>query len=226
MKEKRLNKSGGAPSQMQASLLPHQKPVSNFLREYDIATLIGIAGCSKDFVQLYRAVDGLLKKEFEYIIISKPAVEVGKGIGFLPGLESEKLQPYERSFMDNLVKLVGKTTAMSIKNKIFFEHVGFQRGNTFRENAAIILSEIQNFTLHELITMITRVPESSKLFMNGDPDQIDIKDSGLKAFLEITKDVEGFGVMELDPDIHQMRSKRIVALVKAYQEYKKKINKF
>lgn len=226
MKDKRLNKSGGSPSQMQASLLPHQKAVANFLREYDIALLLGMPGTAKDFVQLFRAVDGLLKKEFEFIIISKPAVEVGKGIGFLPGESGEKLQPYERSFMDNLVKLVGKTTAMSLKNKIFFEHVGFQRGNTFQENSAIIMSEIQNFTLHELITMVTRVPESSKLFMNGDPDQIDIKDSGLKAFLEIIEGLEGFGVMELDPDIHQMRSKRIVALVKAYQAYKKKINKF
>ena len=220
MKEKRFDKSAGGVSKIITPLAPHQKAVSNFLRSNDISILIGQAGTGKDFVQLHRAVDGLLKKEFEKIVITKPAVEVGKSIGFLPGELQEKLFPYERSFFENLEKLVGKQTATSIKSKISFEHVGFIRGNTFPEHSAIIISELQNFTLHELITYVTRLPESSKLFMNGDPDQIDIKGSGIFDFLKIMEGLDGVGVMELDPEIHQMRRKLIVDIMKRYKDFK------
>jgi len=132
----------------------------------------------------------------------------------------EKLFPYERSFFENLEKLVGKQTATSIKSKISFEHVGFIRGNTFPEHSAVIISELQNFTLHELITYVTRLPESSKLFMNGDPDQIDIKGSGIFDFLKIMEGLEGVGVMELDPEVHQMRRKLIVDIMRRYKNFK------
>lgn len=220
MREKRLDKSAGGTSKIITPLAPQQKVVSNFLRSNDISILIGQAGTGKDFVQLHRAVDGLLKKEFEKIVITKPAVEVGKSIGFLPGELQEKLFPYERSFFENLEKLVGKQTATSIKSKISFEHVGFIRGNTFPEHSAVIISELQNFTLHELITYVTRLPESSKLFMNGDPDQIDIKGSGIFDFLKIMEGLEGVGVMELDPEVHQMRRKLIVDIMRRYKNFK------
>lgn len=220
MREKRLDKSAGGTSKIITPLAPHQKVVSNFLRSNDISILIAMAGCAKDFVQLHRAVDGLLKKEFEKLIITKPIVEVGKSIGFLPGEATEKSAPYERSFYDNLEKLVGKQTAASLKPKIRFEHVGFIRGNTFETNSCIILSEIQNFTLHELITYVTRLPESSKLFMNGDPDQIDIKGSGIFDFLRIMEGLDGVGIMELDPEVHQMRRKLIVDIMRRYKDFK------
>jgi phosphate starvation-inducible PhoH-like protein len=220
MKEKRLSKSAGGSQKMEATLAPHQKEVSNFLRSNDISIVIGMAGCAKDFVQLYRAVDALLNKEIEGIVITKPIVEVGKSIGFLPGEANEKTAPYERSFYENLEKLVGKQTAASLKPKITFEHVGFVRGNTFKERNIVIISEIQNFTLHELITYVTRLPESSKLFMNGDPDQIDIKNSGIFDFLKIMDGLDGVGIMTLDPDVHQMRRKLIVDIMKRYKKFK------
>ena len=199
-------------------LMPHQKPVSNFLRENQISIILAEAGCSKDFVQMYRALDGLLKKEFEKIIISKPIVEIGASIGFLPGLD-EKLFPYERSFRETVTKILGKENN-NIGSKIIFEHTGFLRGNTLPAHSVIILSEAQNLTLHQIISYITRVPETSKLFINADPLQSDLgRKSGLSDFLKIMDGIDGVGILELDPTIHQMRSKLIVDINRNYRNF-------
>ncbi len=137
--------------------------------------------------------------------------------------ELDKIAPYAKSFYDNLAKIVGKDRVAHIKPKIEFEAVNFLRGNTFDENSVIILSEAQNLTLHELMSFITRLPESSKLFINGDLDQSDIKDSGLNDFLEILKDDEEIEIIELG-DSFQMRRKLITRLTKKYNEYRR--NKF
>lgn len=204
---------------IKAQLKPHQKPVANFLRENNISIVLGEAGCAKDFVQMFRALEGLQEGEFKKIIITKPIVELGKSIGFLPGLE-EKLEPYEKSFYDIISKILGRDNINNVKSKITFEHIGFQRGNTFPEQSVIILSEIQNMTLHEIISYVTRVPASSKLFCNGDPNQSDVGNrSGLKDFLKIVKDIQGIEVLELDPEIHQMRNPMITKLNRNYVKF-------
>jgi len=160
-----------------AELKPHQKPVANFLRTYDISVLLSDAGCSKDFVQMFRAIEGLKNKEFEKIIICKPILEIssGKGIGFMPGFLEDKTSMYLKSFYDNIAKIVGKENVNSIMSKIQFEHVGFQRGNTMPENSVIILSEVQNLSASEAHSYLTRVPQSSKLFINGDASQSEVR---------------------------------------------------
>lgn len=210
-----------------ATLKPHQKPVSNFLRSYDISVLLSDAGCSKDFVQMYRAIEGLKNKEFEKIIICKPILEIGKGIGFMPGDLSEKTDMYLKSFYDNIAKIVGKENVNSIMNKIQFEHTGFQRGNTMPENSVIILSEIQNLTASEAHSYLTRVPQSSKLFCNGDASQSDLgMKSGLNDFLESISGVNGVGIAILDGDTHQMRRKEIIEITKKYIEIQKRRGNF
>lgn len=207
-------------------LKPHQKPVSNFLRENDISILLSGAGCSKDFVQMYRAIEGLKTKEFERIIITKPIVELGKSVGFLPGLD-EKFDPYLKSFYDTVDKIVGKENSNSIKAKIQFEHIGFQRGNTFPEHSAIILSELQNLTCHEAISYISRLPESSKLFANGDWMQSDLgSKSGLNDFLECVSEVDGVGIALLDPKVHQMRRRIINDIADNYSKVLKRQGKY
>lgn len=202
-----------------AELKKHQISVSNFLKANNISIVLGEAGCSKDFVQLFRAIEGFDSKEFEQIIFTKPIVEMGRSIGFLPG-DEEKLAPYKKSFYSNLLKIVGSKTDMGkYTSKMMFEHIGFQRGNTLPGYSAIILSEAQNMTLHELISYVTRVPDTSKLFVNGDFSQSDIgSKSGLNDFLKIMSNINGVGIAILDSKVHQMRSKLITEINKNYVE--------
>lgn len=207
-------------------LRPHQKTVSNFLRQNDISIILSGAGCAKDFVQMYRAIEGLKNKEFEKIIITKPICEIGASVGFLPGLD-EKFENYLRSFYSTIDKIVGKENANAIKAKVQFEHIGFQRGNTFPEHSVIILSEVQNMTAHEVISYVSRLPESSKMFVNGDWLQSDLgMKSGLNVFLECMSGVDGVGIAILDPKVHQMRRKIINDIAENYLKVLKRQGKF
>lgn len=207
-------------------LKPHQKPVSNFLRQNDISIILSGAGCAKDFVQMFRAIEGLKNKEFEKIVITKPIIELGASVGFLPGLD-EKFENYLRSFYNTIDKIVGKENANAIKAKVQFEHIGFQRGNTFPEHSVIILSEVQNMTAHEAISYVSRLPETSKLFVNGDWLQSDLgMKSGLNVFLECMSGVDGVGIAILDPKVHQMRRKIINDIADNYLKVLKRQGKF
>jgi len=200
-----------------AKLKTHQKPVANFLRSYDVSVLLGDAGLSKDFVQMFRALEGLQSGEFKRIVICKPIIESSRSIGYLKGSIEEKTEVYLKSFYDSIFKIVGKENVNAIMTKVQFEHVGFQRGNTLPEYSCIILSEIQNLTASEAHTYISRVPQSSKLFINGDASQSDLgMKSGLNDFLESISGVEGVGIAILDSEIHQMRSRRIIEITKNY----------
>lgn len=200
-----------------------QKGALNFLRENEISILTGAAGTGKDFLQLYRAIQGLINREFEQVILYRSAVEVGQSIGYLPGDEKDKLAPYEKVFFEHLAKMVSKTTYDNIKSKIKFENIGFCRGLSI-EYSAIILTEAQNCTLHELISLTTRLSSSSKLFINGDYRQSDIgRKSGLKPFIEILSDIEGIGHMHLG-DNFQMRNPLITQIDNKYCEYLAKSN--
>ena len=214
------------PTKDKVELKPHQKPVANFLRENDISIILSGAGCAKDFVQMFRAIEGLKNKEFEKIVITKPILEIGRGVGFLPGLD-EKFEPYLKSFYDIVDKIVGKESSNAIKAKIQFEHIGFQRGNTFPEHSAIILSELQNMSCHEAISYVTRLPQSSKLFANGDWQQSDLgTKSGLNDFLECVSGIDGVGIAILDPSIHQMRRKIINDISENYLKVLKRSGKY
>lgn len=210
-------------------LKTHQKPVANFLRENDVSVLIADAGCAKDFVQMYRAIEGLKTKEFDKIIICKPIIEAGggAGIGWLPGTVEEKTSVYLKSFYDSVDKIVGKDHSNPIKAKMQFEHVGFQRGNTFPEYSIIILSEIQNLTASQAHTYITRLPQTSKMFISADSSQSDLgMKSGLNDFLESISGINGYGIAILDNEKHQMRRKEITLITKKYNEIQKRKGNF
>jgi len=198
-------------------LKPLQKPVVNFHRENEITILHAPAGTGKDFMQMFRAVNGLINKEFEQLIFMRSAVEVGVGLGFMPGDEKDKTAPYERLFYQQLSQMIDKGLLERLKGKIRFEHIGFIRGLTF-SHSAVILSEAQNCTLHELITVCTRIASSSKLYINGDESQSDIKNGGFKNFLRIMEGIDGVGIMELGPEF-QMRNQMIVEIDKRYRSF-------
>lgn len=196
-----------------------QKGVLSFFRQNEISIITGEPGCGKDFVSLYFALEMLRAGSVERILITKPIVEIGKSIGFLPGSESEKYAPYEQSFIDNLQRIVGTYESNSLLNgkKISFQPINFVRGSTFR-NSVVILSEAQNCTLHELVSFTTRVADDSKLLINGDLLQADIKNSGFKKYIELFSNIEGIDYLELGPEF-QMRSKLIVDINRVYKEY-------
>lgn len=139
---------------------------------------------------------------------------------------SEKTDMYLKSFYDSIDKIVGKENANSIKSKVQFEHVGFQRGNTFPEFSCVIVSELQNLTASEAHTYITRLPQSSKMFLNADAVQSDLGlKSGLNDFLESISGVSNCAIAILDNEKHQMRRKEIVEITKKYIEIQKRKGK-
>lgn len=198
--------------------------VRNFLPHHLISGLFGQAGSAKDFMQLYYAVQQVLSKEASKIICIKPLTTVGQELGFLQGSLDDKVAPHKQSFIDNLEVILGRDGARAFLNskKFEFQPATFLRGNTFGNDETgkviVILSEAQNMTLHELISVTTRVSENSQLLINGDPLQSDIKKGGLNDFLHIMKGVEEFKYLELG-DEYQRRSKLIVKINKLYREF-------
>ena len=207
-----------------------QKPVVNLHRQNDIMILTGSPGTGKDFMQIYRAISGLISKEFEEVIFMRTILEATSSkLGFLKGDEDSKLQPYLEVFQEHVKSMVKSHVYERIKNKIRFEYPGFIRGKTFggndKGNVCVVLTEAQNCELKELITISTRMAEGSKLYLNGDFFQSDIgSKSGLKAFINIVKNIEGVGYEELD-DTFQMRGRLVQEIDTAYRKYLNSINK-
>lgn len=201
-----------------------QKPIVNLHREHDIMILTGAPGTGKDFMQIYRAISGLLSKEFEEVIFMRVILEATSSkLGFLKGDENQKMQPYLEVFQEHVKSMIKPNVYERIKNKIRFEYPGFIRGKTFggndKGNVCVILTESQNCELKELVTISTRMAEGSKLYLNGDFSQSDIGNkSGLKAFIEIIKDIKGVGYEELD-DKFQMRGRLVQEIDTAYRKH-------
>lgn len=201
-------------------LRENQNNVLNFFRSQPISILTGDPGTAKTFLSLHYALSLLKDGAIKEIIISKPLQEVGKSMGFLPGTEAEKVSVYLEPYQDNIDTLIGDShfTRLIKEKKIRFETINFSRGKTFK-NAVVIMDEAQNLSLHQLITFITRLDDSSRLIILGDELQADIKDSGLNILrTKITPGIEDIGFMELS-DEYQMRNATIVALYKNYKTY-------
>lgn len=207
---------------IKTDLLEIQKPISKFLLNNYISVITGMAGSAKDFICMHTALKLLISKQKEKIIITKPIIEVGRSIGFMPGDKKDKIDPYRRSFDDIVSQIIGKEdtpTIKKLKSKIEFEPINFIRGNTFKDSV-VILSEAQNCTLHEIISFMTRLDKSSLMFINGDLMQSDIgTKTGLKDILQIIEKVKGIEAMKLG-DEFQMRNPIIVELNKEYRKFK------
>lgn len=195
-----------------------QKKVLNFFKSNKISCLTGDPGTGKTFLSIYNALKNLEERPDYKIIITKPMVEIGKSMGYLPGDEKEKISAYLDSYLDTFHKIIGEeTTSYLIKNKkIVFEPLNFIRGVTY-EYAFVILDEAQNATLHELVTLVTRVADNSLITIIGDDWQSDIKNSGFIKFIDLfASDVEGVDYMHLGEE-YQMRSEMIVHIYKIYK---------
>lgn len=206
---------------IQCELFPNQKELINgFLPHHLISGFYGAAGKAKDFMQLYYGVQKVLRKEADRIVVVKPITHIGNELGHLKGTLEDKIEVYRKSFVDNLEVILGKNGANNFINsgRFVFEAITYMRGNTYNYSV-VILSEAQNCTLHELISVTTRIGETSQLLINGDPMQSDIKKSGLNDFRHIMRGgVDEYREVELD-DSHQRRSKLILKIDKAYRQF-------
>ncbi len=147
------------------------------IRESRISTITGPPGTSKTFTACWAAVKALQKGEVKRIILVKPLETSGEDLGFLPGSEKDKVQPFMESFIDNLVEMLdGKTLKMFIDNgTIKFEPIAYMRGRTFKDSF-IICDEMQNADIKQLMTTITRFGQGSKIAIIGDTRQNDINE--------------------------------------------------
>ncbi len=191
------------------------------LKENDIVMSLGPAGTGKSFLAVSVAVTLLLEKKIDRVILSRPAVEAGEKLGFLPGDMKEKVDPYLRPLYDALYELFGadKIDKKIESGEIEIAPLAFMRGRTLK-NCFAILDEAQNATETQIKMFLTRIGENSKLVVNGDPSQIDLinkSHSGLIKSKNILKDLEEIKIIEFDhTDV--VRHPLVSKIIRAYQK--------
>ena len=179
-----------------------QADLISAINENQMIMALGPAGTGKTYIAIAKAVEALNNGEIDRIIISRPAVEAGENLGFLPGDMSEKLDPYMQPIFDAILeRMDAKKLDTLIRNKVIeIAPVAFMRGRTF-SNAFVVVDEAQNATKTQLKMIMTRLGFNSKMIITGDPDQSDlpVSQSGLKEISEaIEGQIKGVGVVELD----------------------------
>lgn len=191
----------------------------------DLIFATGPAGTGKTFVAIALAVRALKNKEVKKIILSRPAVEAGEKLGFLPGEMKDKLDPYLQPLYDALQDMIpgAKLKEYMENNVIQIAPLAFMRGRTLND-AVIILDEAQNTTTHQIKMFLTRLGASAKMIITGDVTQIDLPPtatSGLIQALQILKGVKGIGKIEFEKkDI--VRHKLVQRIVEAYDKFDSK----
>ena len=200
----------------------------NAVRKSDMVFGIGPAGTGKTYLAVALAVSAYKNKEVEKIILTRPAVEAGEKLGFLPGDLQDKVDPYLRPIYDALYDLLGRDNALRLKEREVIEVVplAYMRGRTL-DNAFIILDEAQNTTCEQMKMFLTRMGFGSKIVVTGDVTQIDLptgKRSGLVDAERVLKGVKGIEfcyLKEMDVVRHEM-VKRVISAYDRYYKHKLK----
>ena len=204
------------------SIIPRSEKQKNYvraLRQSDIIISAGPAGTGKTFLAVAVGLTMLLEKKIERIILSRPAVEAGERLGFLPGDMKEKVDPYLRPLYDSLYDLFDfeKIQRMIEIGDIEIAPLAFMRGRTLK-NSFAILDEAQNATDIQIKMFLTRIGENSKIVVNGDPSQIDLQNksmSGLQKSKELLGHLNEISVIDFDhSDV--VRHPLVSKIVKAY----------
>ena len=200
----------------------NQELLVKAFRENDLTFALGPAGTGKTYIAIALAVKALKNREVRKIILSRPAVEAGEKLGFLPGDMKDKIDPYLQPLYDALEDMI---PAVKLKeymetNVIQIAPLAFMRGRTLSD-AVIVLDEAQNTTVHQIKMFLTRLGMNAKMIITGDATQIDLPrsvQSGLIQALHILKDVPGIGRVEFGKkDI--VRHSLVQRIVEAYQRH-------
>ena len=199
---------------------PNQHKLVQTVYNKDMVFAIGPAGTGKTYTAVALAVQALKNKEVRRIIMTRPAVEAGENLGFLPGDMKDKLDPYLQPLYDALKDMIPfeKLTSYSERGVIEVAPLAFMRGRTL-DDAFVILDEAQNTTYAQMKMFLTRMGKNSKFIITGDPDQVDLpprQKSGLREALHILKGVSDIGFIYLD-DKDVVRHKIVREILKAYK---------
>ena len=204
----------------------NQQRLINAYHDNDMVFAVGPAGTGKTYLSIALAVKALKEKTAKKIILSRPAVEAGEKLGFLPGDMKDKIDPYLQPLYDALEDMIPqvKLQDMMEKHVIQIAPLAFMRGRTLSD-AVVILDEAQNTTPAQIRMFLTRMGWNTKMIITGDMTQIDLphsQKSGLIEALHILNNVEGIGVVNLNgKDI--VRHKLVTRIVNAYEEFDKEM---
>ena len=202
----------------------NQQKIIDAFEKTDMTFAVGPAGTGKTYLSIALAVKALKEKTAKKIILSRPAVEAGEKLGFLPGDMKDKIDPYLQPLYDALEDMIPapKLQDMMEKHIIQIAPLAFMRGRTLSD-AVVILDEAQNTTPQQIKMFLTRMGWSTKMIITGDMTQIDLpreQKSGLKEALKILEHVEGISIVNLaEKDI--VRHKLVTRIVNAYDKYDK-----
>ena len=197
-----------------------QKAYVEAIENFDLTFAIGPAGTGKTFLASVVAARLLNDKKIDKIILTRPAVEAGENLGFLPGDLQQKVDPYLRPLFDSLNQIFGveKTNILTEKGIIEVAPLAFMRGRTL-DNALIILDEAQNTTTAQMRMFLTRLGERSKMVVNGDITQIDLKNNQISGLVEASKifsNTEGIKICYLKTE-DVVRHPLVQKIIEAYQ---------
>ncbi|MBQ3670813.1 MAG: PhoH family protein [Treponema sp.] len=198
----------------------NQCALVNAFRKNDLVFAVGPAGSGKTFLAVAEALRLVLSKKINSIILTRPVVEAGESLGFLPGSLEEKINPYLRPLYDSMNSCIPHETVHKLTENGIIEiaPLAYMRGRTLN-NAAVILDEAQNTTSEQMKMFLTRMGENSKVFITGDITQIDLPmryNSGLVHALKILRDIPEISIVELDgSDV--VRSSLVRKIVQAYE---------
>ncbi|WP_299626943.1 PhoH family protein [uncultured Tenacibaculum sp.] len=198
----------------------NQRKMVQLMKENDLLFAVGPAGTGKTYTAVALAVKALKEKDVRRIILTRPAVESGENLGFLPGDLKEKLDPYMQPLYDGLRDMIPseKLQAYIENGTIQIAPLAFMRGRTL-DNAFVILDEAQNTTHAQMKMFLTRMGRNAKFVITGDPGQIDLprkQVSGLKEALLALKNIEGVGQIYLD-DKDVVRHRLVRKIITAYK---------
>jgi len=198
-----------------------QKKYIETIKKYDIVFAIGPAGTGKTYLAVVMAVKALRNKDVERLVLTRPAVEAGEKLGFLPGDLQEKINPYLRPLYDSLYDVLGvdNTQKYLEKNIIEVAPLAYMRGRTL-DDSFIILDEAQNTTPEQMKMFLTRLGFGSKAVITGDITQTDLprgQVSGLINALSVLKDVKGLGIHTMTGD-DIVRHPLVEEIIKAYEK--------
>lgn len=199
-----------------------QKRYINAIEQKDIVFGIGPAGTGKTYLAMAEAIASLKKKEVDRLILTRPAVEAGEHLGFLPGDLQDKVDPYLRPLYDALYNILGQETYLKYREKGIIEiaPLAYMRGRTL-DDSFIILDEAQNCTPEQMKMFLTRLGFGSKAVVTGDITQVDLprgKTSGLIKIQKVLKGVDGIGFCYLD-ETDVVRHPLVQKIIQAYDSY-------
>jgi phosphate starvation-inducible PhoH-like protein len=201
---------------------PNQAAYVNAMRHHDLVFGLGPAGTGKTYLAVAIAVSMLLEEQIERIVLTRPAVEAGERLGFLPGALEEKVDPYMRPMYDALYDMMPGDRVLRRRDAgdIEVAPLAYMRGRTL-SNACIILDEAQNTTTVQMKMFLTRMGENSRMVVTGDPSQVDLPAgtrSGLRDAMELLGGVDGIKMIEFGAD-DVVRHPLVATIVRAYARH-------